>query len=71
MDDFESTVLSDLAALKSQMGALLGLGQPGRLHTLEQRLERHEVYMQRMKGIIGVVFVLLSATHIMVDYLKR
>ncbi len=71
MDDFEVTVLSDLAALKSQMAALIGLGQPGRLTTLEQRLERHEIYMQRMKGLMGALFVLMTATHIIVDYLKR
>lgn len=71
MDDFEVTVLSDLAALKSQMAALIGLGQPGRLTILEQRLERHEIYMQRMKGLMGALFVLMTATHIIVDYLKR
>ena len=71
MDDFERTVLSDLAALKSQMGSLIGLGQPGRMTMLEQRMERHEVYLQKMKGLVGALFVLLSAAHILVDYLKR
>ena len=71
MGDFEVTVLSELATLKSQMGALIGLGQPGRLTMLEQRLERHEVYMQRMKGIVGALFVLMTATHMVIDYLKR
>lgn len=71
MGDFEVTVLSELAALKSQMGALIGLGQPGRLNMLEQRLERHEIYLQRMKGIVGALFVLMTATHIVIDYLKR
>lgn len=71
MGDFEVTVLSELATLKSQMGALIGLGQPGRLNMLEERLERHEVYMQRMKGIVGALFVLMTATHMVIDYLKR
>lgn len=71
MGDFEITVLSELAALKSQMGALIGLGQPGRLNILEERLERHEVYMQRMKGVVGALFVVMAATHIVIDYLKR
>jgi len=71
MDDFERTVLSDLAALKSQMASLIGLGQPGRLTILEQRMERHEVYLQKMKGLVGAFFVLLAAAHILVDYLKR
>lgn len=71
MDDFEANVLSDLAALKSQMGSLIGLGQPGRLAMLEQRMERHEIYMQRMKGLMGAFLVLLTMAHIFVDYLKR
>ena len=71
MDDFEINVLSDLAALKSQMGALIGLGQPGRLAQLEERMERHEVYMQRMKGLVGAFFVLLTAAQIFFDCLKR
>lgn len=71
MTDFESNVLSDLAALKSQMGALIGLGQPGRITTLERRLEKHELYLQRMKGLVGAFFVLLTATHILVDYLRK
>ncbi len=71
MDDFQVTVLSDLAALKSQMAALIGLGQPGRLTMLEQRLERHEIYMQRMKGLMGALLVLMTAAHVAVDYLKR
>ncbi len=71
MDDFERIVLSDLAALKSQMASLIGLGQPGRLTMLEERMERHEVYLQKMKGLVGAFFVLLTAAHILVDYLKR
>lgn len=71
MDDFEMIVLSDLAALKSQMASLIGLGQPGRLTVLEERMERHEIYLQRMKGLAGALFVLLTAAQILVDYLRR
>lgn len=71
MDKFEVVVLSDLAALKSQMAALIGLGQPGRLTILEQRMERHEIYLQRMKGIAGAFFVLLTVAQIFVDYVRR
>lgn len=71
MDDFEITVLSDLAALKSQMASLIGLGQPGRLTMLEQRMEQHELYLQRMKGLVGVFFVLLTIAQIAVDYIKH
>lgn len=71
MDDFERTVLSDLSALKSQMGSLIGQGQPGRLALLEERIERHEVYLQRTKGLMGALIVLMTAAHILVDYFRR
>mgnify|MGYP001546321630 CR=1 FL=1 len=71
MDDFEMNVLSDLAALKSQMASLIGLGQPGRLALLEERMERHEIYMQRMRGLLGAFFVLLTMAHLFIDYLRR
>jgi hypothetical protein len=53
MSEFEAKVLEDLSALKVQMHQLMGIGQPGRLHQLEQRVECHEFQMQRMKGISG------------------
>lgn len=53
MSTFEQQVLEDLSALKVQMHQLMGIGQPGRLHMLEQRVECHERSMQRMKGISG------------------
>ena len=71
MYEFEATVLADLAALKSQMAALIGQGQPGRLTVLEERLERHEVYVQRVKGFAGALFVLTAMIHIAIDYLWR
>jgi hypothetical protein len=71
MDEFEVTVLSDLAALKSQMAALLGMGQPGRLTILEERLERHEIYVQRMKGMAGAVFAVMTLAQIVIDTVRR
>lgn len=71
MDEFEATVLSDLAALKSQMAALIGLGQPGRLSILEERMERHEIYLQKIKGLAGTIFVLITVAQLILDYLKR
>jgi hypothetical protein len=71
MDEFEATVLSDLAALKSQMAALIGLGQPGRLSILEERMERHEIYLQKIKGLAGTIFVLITMAQLLLDYLKR
>lgn len=71
MDEFEVTVLSDLAALKSQMASLIGLGQPGRLTMLEQRMEQHEIYLQRMKGWVAAFVVALTLAHIAIDYFKH
>jgi predicted nicotinamide N-methyase len=71
MTDFEAQVLNDLSALKSQMHALLGVGQPGRLHLLEKRVERHERTLQRMKGIGGGLSVLVTLFHLALDLMKR
>jgi hypothetical protein len=70
MTDFESQVLSDLATLKTQMQALLGNGQPGRLRQLEQRVERHEALVQRAGGIGALFGFLITALHFAFDYLR-
>lgn len=71
MTDFEAQVLGDLSALKSQMHALLGVGQPGRLHLLEERVSKHERTVQRMKGVGGGFSVLLTMFHVAMSLLKR
>ena len=71
MTDFEAQVLSDLSALKSQMHALIGVGQPGRLTHLEERVERHERTVQRMKGVGGGLSVLVTLFHVALDLAKR
>ena len=48
MSTFEAQVLADLSVVKSQMASLLGDGQPGRLSLLEERVERHELSVQRV-----------------------
>jgi hypothetical protein len=71
MTEFEAQVLSELSALKSQMHALLGVGQPGRLSLLEERVERHERTVQRMKGVGGVLSVAVTLFHVALDVVKR
>jgi hypothetical protein len=71
MTDFETQVVTDLSALKSQMAALMGLGQPGRLHALEDRLERHEVYLQRAKGFAGALGVGVTMMNLLIDYWRH
>jgi len=70
MIGFEEQVLSDLAALKSEMKALLGNGQPGRLRQLEQRVDRHEAVVQRLTGIWTLVAVAVTLLHLAMDYLR-
>ncbi|MCU1284997.1 MAG: hypothetical protein JWO13_1347 [Acidobacteriales bacterium] len=70
MTDFERRVLADLATLKSEMKALIGNGQPGRLRRMEERVERHEAVVQRAIGIAGLAGVMLTLVHLGIDYLK-
>lgn len=74
MDEFERQVLEDLSALKTQMKALLGNGQPGRLQSLEARVQTHERAMQRAIGVgtlFGVLLTLLHAGADLARWLKR
>lgn len=71
MNEFEAQVLADLSVLKSQMSALLGDGQPGRLGLLEERVERHEVIWQRAKGFSAAFGVLIALVQVAVEYLRR
>jgi hypothetical protein len=67
---FEEQVLSDLATLKSEMKALLGNGQPGRLRQLEQRVDKHEAVVQRLTGIWTLVAVAVTLLHLGMDYMR-
>lgn len=71
MTEFEGQVLADLSVLKSQMKQLIGIGQPGRLAQLEDRVEQHERSMQRIKGLIGAGGALLAMFHLAIDYFRR
>ncbi len=71
MDEFEAQVLSDLSVLKSQMGALVGDGNNGRLGELERRMEQHEQNWQRAKGFLAAVSVLLAVLEVVVDAWRR
>jgi hypothetical protein len=71
MTEFEGQILADLSVLKSQMKQLMGIGQPGRLAQLEDRVEQHERSVQRIKGLIGAGGALLAMFHLAVDYFRR
>jgi len=67
---FEAQVLADLSVMKSQMASLLGDGQPGRLSLLEERVERHELSVQRVKGFAGAVGLLFTLAHLAIEWLR-
>jgi hypothetical protein len=71
MTEFEGQVLADLSVLKSQMDYLIGKGQPGRLVKLEERVERHERTVQRMKGLVSAAGGVLTVFHVAIDYFRR
>ena len=70
MNEFERTVLADLAQLKTDMRWLIGNGNPGRLQELEARVEHHEAMLQRGLGIGAAAGALLTLIHIGIDYLR-
>ena len=68
MTEFEATVLSDLQVLKTQMNQLIGVGQPGRLVHLEQRVDAHERGMQRIKGYFAAGGGLLALANLLIEH---
>ena len=68
MTDFESQVLGDLNVLKSQMQQVMGIGQPGRLHRLEDRVSINEEEIQKMKGFVAAFGTALTMLHLAISY---
>jgi len=71
MNEFEAQVLSDLSVLKIQMAGLVGDGASGRMYELERRGERHELNLQRAKGFMAAVSVLMAMVEVAVEALRR
>ena len=70
MSDFEQKVLSDLAEVKAHMRWLVGNGNEGKVQELEERVDRHEAFLQRFTGIATAVACLLTFVHFAIDLLK-
>jgi hypothetical protein len=68
LSDFEQKVLSDLAELKANMRWVIGNGNQGKIQEIEERVERHEAYLQRFTGIATAVASLLTFFHLALDY---
>jgi hypothetical protein len=71
MNEFEAQVLSDLCVLKTQMVGLVGDGNTGRMAELEQRIARHEQSVQRAKGFMAAMSVLMAVVEVAVEALRR
>ncbi len=70
MNDYEKQVLQDLSVLKSQMQQLMGIGQPGRLHILEERVDMQEKSVQRMKGLTGAFGGVLTVVQLAIAWVS-
>jgi len=71
INEFEAQVLSDLNVLKSQMNALMGDGNGGRIADLEHRLEEHEQNWERAKGFLAAFSILLTVVEVAVQTWHR
>jgi hypothetical protein len=70
MSDFEQRVLSDLAEVKAHMRWLVGNGNEGKVQELQERVDRHEAFLQRFTGIATAVACLLTFVHFAIDFLR-
>jgi len=70
LTEFESKVLSDLAELKANMKWIIGNGNQGKMQEIEERVERHEAYLQRFTGIATAVGCLITMFNLAIDYLR-
>jgi hypothetical protein len=68
MTEFEGQVLQELSVLKAQMQQLMGIGQPGRLHQLESRVDAHERSVQQLKGLGAAFGVVLTLVHVAITW---
>ena len=70
MSEYEARVLQDLSVLKSQMEQLMGIGQPGRLNMLEERVETHEKSVQQLRGLAGAFGGVLTIVHLAIVWMS-
>jgi hypothetical protein len=70
MTDFERRVLEDLSELRTQMHSLVGDGNSGRMKQLEDKVERHEAFVQRAGGLGAGLAALVTVIHLAIDYVR-
>ena len=70
LTEFEQRVLSDLAELKTDMRWIIGNGSPGKIQDIEERVDRHEAFLQRATGIATAMGVLVTLFHFAIDWFR-
>jgi hypothetical protein len=70
LTEFEERVLSDLAELKANMKWIIGNGNQGKIQDIEERVDKHEAYLQRFTGIATAVAGLITVFHLAIDLLR-
>ncbi len=70
LTEFEQKVLNDLGELKADMRWLIGNGNQGKMQELEERVDRHEAYLQRFTGVATAVASVLTLFHLAIDVLR-
>jgi hypothetical protein len=70
MDGFEERVLADLSELKVHVRYLVGGGNEGKIQEIEQRLQRHESYLQRLVGVGSALAAAITVLNLVVNFLR-
>ena len=70
LTEFEERVLNDLAELKTNMRWIVGDGNAGKIQQIEERVDRHEAYLQRFTGVATAMAGLLTLFHLAIDLLR-
>ncbi len=66
--EFERQVLCDLADLKADMRWLVG--NHGKFQELEERVEKHEAYLQRFTGVATALASLITLFNLGISFLR-
>ncbi len=70
MTESERRVLEDLSELRTQMHSLVGDGNAGRIKQIEDKVERHEAFVQRAGGLGAAIAAVVTMIHLAIDYMK-
>ena len=70
LTEFEQKVLSDLSELKANMRWLIGTGNEGKLQEIEERVDRHEAFLQRFAGVAAAAGALVTLFNLAIGYFR-